>query len=75
MLTIDYGRVVHCICKHVERMNEAISWRENKLSEVLMKKLYCALVEVHGTFSITDASQAHQIMVESRHDMVRLEKV
>ena len=40
MLIVDCFHVVHCSCKCVECMNDAISWRETSLSEVLMTKLY-----------------------------------
>ena len=41
LFTIDCWRVVHFSCKSVEYMNEAISWRDTRLSEVLMMKLDC----------------------------------
>ena len=41
LFTVYCWRIVYCSFKCVERMNDAISWRETRLIELLMTKLYC----------------------------------
>ena len=62
LLTVDFWRVVHFSCKCVECMNEAISLRDTRLSEVLMKKLDC--VRDGHCFHIVINSLLAAIMVE-----------
>ena len=62
MLTIDCWSVVHCRFKCVERMNEAISWRETGLSELLVTKL--EFVRDGHQFCISINSSLASIMVE-----------
>ena len=62
MFTIDLWRVVHCIFKRVERTNEAISWREARLSEVMMTKLAC--IRDGNRFCLVINSLLAAIMIE-----------
>ena len=54
--------MVHCRCKLVERMNEAISWRDTSLSEVLVTKIDCVHDGHHFCLDIN--SSLTEIMVE-----------
>ena len=62
LLTVEFWHVVHFSCKCVERMNEEISWRENRLSEVLMTKIDCVRDEHCLGFGVNSSLVA--IMVE-----------
>ena len=62
MFIIKCWSLVHCRCNRVERMNEAISWRDTRLIEVLMTKLEC--VRDRYCFRLGTNSSLAEIMVD-----------